>query len=160
MSKKYLCPRWADDGAMLRPKVLSCCGRLPKWKGCSCHKFLSSQYSHHLSQHSQHHSRPLSHHVLHFHQDGDTETKRRAVEQAEEEDFGNSMRGQVIMMALNSETRNCQLRLGDFFQQHAGTGINLLLRVWFSSQKVNLWPQEAHSSSSTRSGHIERKILS
>ena len=32
--------------------------------------------------------------VLHQ-QDGDTETKRRAVEQAEEEDFGNSMRGQV-----------------------------------------------------------------
>ena len=38
---------------------------------------------------------------FHYHQDGDTETKRRAVEQAEEEDFGNSMRGQVDPTAIS-----------------------------------------------------------
>ena len=41
-------------------------------------------------------------------QDGDTETKRRAVEQAEEEDFGNTTRGQVrqkLKLELKTKTK-------------------------------------------------------
>ena len=61
-----------------------------EWKGFCHHSFSQHLYHHSLCYHSNL--------VLHYNkswQDGDTETKRRAVEQAEEEDFGQTVRGQV-----------------------------------------------------------------
>ena len=46
-------------------------------------------------------------HPVHCHwKDGDTETKRRAVEQAEEEDFGNTTRGQVTKVEVEDKDKD------------------------------------------------------